>query len=144
MKEKDKKQIADQQLEYVSGGGVKEQLTAGMLGISALVSPINAIGSEAKGVTDSSFAQNTVISERQENLSLVKYLAESHIFEAQEKAFDITNNLTKENGGDHLKVSQIVSSARYYSDKDKTSLESELDEDVKNGIYHYRILRLRV
>ncbi|MBR2735336.1 MAG: hypothetical protein IKE05_04000 [Clostridia bacterium] len=133
MKEENKKQLSGEDLEDVAGGGVKEQLTAGILGISALVSPVNAAGTQ----TDSNsgalpFAQNTVASQRQENISLIKYLKDPCISEAQEKAFSITDNLEKQYH-DHLKVSQIVSSSRYYSDINKTPLEGGLDEDVQNG-----------
>lgn len=133
MGEENKKQLSDGELEDVAGGGVKEQLTAGILGISALVSPINTMNAEARGGSGmASLSQNTVMSERQESLSIVKYLNEAHISKAQEKAFNITNDLVK-NGADHLKVSQAVSSERYYSPKSKTPLESLLDKEVKNG-----------
>ena len=133
MRNNNKNQLTVDKLEEVAGGGVKEQITAGILGVSALVGPLGSANSETKGASGSSFAQNTIISERQENLSLIDYLSEKHISDTQQRAFNITDDLTAKWGGDHLKVSQIVSSSRYYFDKNKTDLEAKLDEDVKNG-----------
>ncbi len=132
MKEENKKQLSGEDLEDVAGGGVKEQLTAGILGISALVSPMNAIDSRAKEVSNPSAMQGTVISEKQETLSVIKYLTDAHISDAQEKAFLTTSELAKKTP-DHRVLSRDVSSDRYDPHEEKTSLESDLDEDVKNG-----------
>lgn len=132
MNEENKKNLSDKQLEDVAGGGVKEQVTAGILGISALVAPVNATSTNPSGASSSSFTPSTILSQKQESLPVIKYLSEAHISNAQEKAFNITDNLIK-NGEDHLRASQLVSSERYYYPENKTSLEYALDADVKNG-----------
>ena len=89
MKKENKKILSDENLEDVAGGGAKEQITAGILGVSALVSPIGIpkIDADAKSLSATAITQNANITDEQENLSLVKYLVEPKISEAQEKAF---------------------------------------------------------
>lgn len=131
MDNKGKKNLSDKELEHVAGGGVKEQLTAGVLGISALVSPINTTNAQTKASSNPlPLAQNTIVSQRQENLSIVKYLIEQRISDAQEKAFKITNDLTKK-GYNNLEISYNLSSNRYFT-FNPTPLEIQLDKDVKN------------
>lgn len=132
MSKENKKHLSDEELEEIAGAGLKEQILAGSLGISALVSPMNAIEADAKAAPGTSFAPKTIASEKLESLPIVKYLTEARISKAQEKAFNVTNKIAKKNP-DHRGISYTVSSDRYDPNTKKTSLEAALDEDVKNG-----------
>lgn len=65
MKKENKNQIPNDKLEKIAGGGIKERLTAGMLGVSALISPTNTMATGIKDNVDSpSFTKNIVMSEK--------------------------------------------------------------------------------
>lgn len=137
MSKEDKRQLSGSELEQVAGGGVKEQIAAGVLGISALVSPMDIASVAAnENKVLPAYTSSMAISDKKENLSIVKYLTEKNISKAQENAFKITNGISKKYGYDHKNISKIVSSERYhhqYGDERATDLESGLDKDVKNG-----------